>query len=555
VVRMENRGNHIIMQEKETSLEEFKEKVEKASLNSIIPIYKVVDNIEDPVDYFAKLSDYGRKKNCMLLESADIVDKYGELSIGTSNPCLHIKGFKEEFEIKALNKLGETILKLIKPDLKFCDKLTYKKNNIKGILKPKRKTVNEEERLKLKTHIDIIRTIAFKFKPTEKPFIPYCGLFGSISYDFIDQFEDLPENKEDLLNDPDYELYFCDNLFLMDHKNKKTYLISNALITDKKPKEREKIYNNCLKNIESYEEVFKQKIPKTKKLKPIKQELKSDTSKEEYMDIIRKMKNHILKGDIFQVVPSRTITTNYNAEPLDIYRKLRNLNPSPYMFFINNNNGILLGASPEMFLRVQGDEEKIVEIRPIAGTKPRGIINDQIDKDLDSRYESELKIDRKELAEHTMLIDLARNDVARISKPGSRYVNEPYIVEKYSHVQHLVSNVKGVLRDDLDALHAYLASMNMGTLTGAPKVEAMKLIREVEKNKRGFYGGSVGYITPSGDLDSCIVIRSMRLKKDTAYIRAGGGIVYDSVAKSEFVETEKKAKACLKAIQAAGGLK
>ena len=552
---MENRGNHIIMQEKETSLEEFKEKVEKASLNSIIPIYKVVDNIEDPVDYFAKLSDYGRKKNCMLLESADIVDKYGELSIGTSNPCLHIKGFKEEFEIKALNKLGETILKLIKPDLKFCDKLTYKKNNIKGILKPKRKTVNEEERLKLKTHIDIIRTIAFKFKPTEKPFIPYCGLFGSISYDFIDQFEDLPENKEDLLNDPDYELYFCDNLFLMDHKNKKTYLISNALITDKKPKEREKIYNNCLKNIESYEEVFKQKIPKTKKLKPIKQELKSDTSKEEYMDIIRKMKNHILKGDIFQVVPSRTITTNYNAEPLDIYRKLRNLNPSPYMFFINNNNGILLGASPEMFLRVQGDEEKIVEIRPIAGTKPRGIINDQIDKDLDSRYESELKIDRKELAEHTMLIDLARNDVARISKPGSRYVNEPYIVEKYSHVQHLVSNVKGVLRDDLDALHAYLASMNMGTLTGAPKVEAMKLIREVEKNKRGFYGGSVGYITPSGDLDSCIVIRSMRLKKDTAYIRAGGGIVYDSVAKSEFVETEKKAKACLKAIQAAGGLK
>jgi len=568
---MENRGNGLIMQQEAKTIEEFQEIVEKANLNTIIPIYKVLDNIEDPVDYFAKLSDYGRKKNCLLLESADIVDKYGELSIGTSNPCLHIKGFKQEFEIKALNKLGETILKLIKPDLKFCDKLTYKKSSIKGILKPARKAVNEEERLKLKTHIDIIRTIAFKFKPTEKPFIPYCGLFGSISYDFIDQFEDLPGNKDDILNDPDYELYFCDNLFLMDHKNKKTYLVSNAIITDKKPKEREKILKTCLKNIESYEETFKAKIPKTKKLKPKKQELKTDTSKEEYMDIVRKMKNHILKGDIFQVVPSRTITTNYNAEPLDIYRKLRNLNPSPYMFFINNNNGVLLGASPEMFLRVQGDEEltdksvtpskpsgfeeKLVEIRPIAGTKPRGIINDQIDKDLDSRYESELKIDRKELAEHTMLIDLARNDVARVSKPGSRYVDEPYIVEKYSHVQHLVSNVKGILKDDLDALHAYLASMNMGTLTGAPKVEAMKLIRQVEKNKRGFYGGSVGYITPSGDLDSCIVIRSMRLKKDIAYIRAGGGIVYDSVAKSEFIETEKKAASCLKAIQATGGLK
>jgi len=552
---MKNRGNGITMQQVGKTIEEYQKIVEKASLNTIVPIYKVVDNIEDPVDYFAKLSDYGRKKNCLLLESADIVDKYGELSIGTSNPCLHIRGFKEEFEIKALNKLGETILKLIKPDLKFCNKLTYKKSSIKGILKPARKAVNEEERLKLKTHMDIIRTIAFKFKPTEKPFIPYCGLFGSISYDFIDQFEDLPENKADILNDPDYELYFCDNLFLMDHKNKKTYLVSNAIITDKKPKEKEKILKSCLKNIEFYEENFKAKVPKIKKLKQKKQELSTDTPKDEFVDIVRKMKNHILKGDIFQVVPSRTITTNYNAEPLDIYRKLRKLNPSPYMFFINNTNGALLGASPEMFLRVQGDIKKVVELRPIAGTKPRGIINDQIDKDLDSRYESELKIDRKELAEHTMLIDLARNDVARISKPGSRYVDEPYIVEKYSHVQHLVSNVRGILKDGLDALHAYLASMNMGTLTGAPKVEAMKLIRQVEKNKRGFYGGSVGYITPSGDLDSCIVIRSMRLKKDIAYIRAGAGIVYDSVAKSEFIETEKKAKACLKAIEATGGLK
>src|SRR3989338_3177205 len=267
------------------------------------------------------------------------------------------------------------------------------------------------------------------------------------------------------------------------------------------------------------------------------------------------MKAHILAGDIFQVVPSRTIITNYNAEPLDIYRQLRTINPSPYMFFINNKNGILLGSSPEMFLRVQGDKEKIVEIRPIAGTKPRGIVNNEIDKDLDSRYETELKIDEKELAEHTMLIDLARNDVARVSKPGSRYVSEPFIVEKYSHVQHLVSNVRGNLKDDLDALHAYLASMNMGTLTGAPKVEAMKLIRTVVKNKRGFYGGSVGYITPSGDFDSCIIIRSMRLKGSTAYIRVGAGIVYDSIPAVEFAETERKAGACLKAIQEAGGFK
>ncbi|MFH2028083.1 MAG: anthranilate synthase component 1, partial [Nanoarchaeota archaeon] len=499
-----------------------------------------------------KKNNQTKKKNSLLLESADIVEKYGELSLGTASPCLHIRGFKEEFEIKALNKLGETILKLLKPDLKFCDKISYKKNIIKGILKPARKTVDEEERLKLKTHIDIIRAIAFKFKPTEKPFIPYCGLFGSISYDFIDQFEDLPENKEDLLNDPDYELYFVDNLFLMDHKKKKTYLIANALVTDKN---KDKLFKDCLKTIESYEKKIGEKTPKIKKLKEKTQVITSDTEKEEFINIIRRLKHHIVKGDIFQVVPSRTIIADYNAEPLDIYQKLRTLNPSPYMFFINNANGVLLGSSPEMFLRVEGDKEKTVEIRPIAGTKPRGIINDKIDYDLDSRYETELKLDQKELAEHTMLIDLARNDVARISKPGTRYVDEPFIVEKYSHVQHLVSNVRGILKDDLDALHAYLASMNMGTLTGAPKVEAMKLIRQVEKNKRGFYGGSVGYITPSGDFDSCIVIRSMRLKGKKAYVRAGAGIVYDSIAGNEFAETDKKARACLKAIKLAGGLK
>ncbi|MFH1642458.1 MAG: anthranilate synthase component 1 [Nanoarchaeota archaeon] len=535
-----------------TSLSDFKEKVQNAKIGSVVPIYKVIDGIEDPVDYFAKLSDYGSKKNCILLESADIVDKYGELSLGTSSPCLVLKGFREEFEIKALNSLGEELLKLIKSDLKFCDKLVYKKSIIKGVLKPVRRTVNEEERLKLKTHMDIIRAVAFKFSPTEKPFIPYCGLFGSISYDFIDQFEDLPEYKDDVLKDPDYELFFVDNLFIMDHKKKKTYLISNALITDKNT---EQIFSDCIKRIDYYEKKLGQKTPKPKKPARKKQVITSDTDKEEYIDIVKNLKKHILKGDIFQAVPSRTIISNYNSEPLEIYRTLRSLNPSPYMFYVNNSNGILLGSSPEMYIRVQGDDEKVVEIRPIAGTKPRGIINNKIDQDLDSRYETELKIDRKELAEHTMLIDLARNDIARISKPGTRYVDEPFIVEKYSHVQHLVSNVSGILRDDLDALHAYLASMNMGTLTGAPKVEAMKLIRQVEKTKRGFYGGAVGYITPSKDFDSCIVIRSMRLKDGKAYVRAGAGIVYDSIPKAEFYETEKKAMACIKAISKTGGFK
>ena len=346
-------------------------------------------------------------------------------------------------------------------------------------------------------------------------------------------------------------LRFVTNIMPLDPQGK-TYLIANALITDNN---RNEIYKNCIKTINNYELVLKKKLPKPKKFKPKKQALETDTSKNEFEGIVEIMKSHILRGDIFQVVPSRTIIADYNAEPLDIYQKLRNLNPSPYMFYINQTSGILLGASPEMSLRVEGDKEKMVEIRPIAGTKPRGLVNDEVDADLDSWYETELKIDEKELAEHTMLIDLARNDVAKISKTGTRYCNEPFVVEKYSHVQHLVSNVRGILKEDLDALHAYLATMNMGTLTGCPKVEAMKLIRQHEKNKRGFYGGAIGYITPSGDMDATIVIRSMFLKGNKAYVRAGAGIVYDSIPKNEVLETEKKAKACLNAIKLAGGLK
>jgi anthranilate synthase component 1 len=210
-----------------------------------------------------------------------------------------------------------------------------------------------------------------------------------------------------------------------------------------------------------------------------------------------------------------------------------------------------MGASPELNLRVSGSKERQVEIRPIAGTKPRGRVNGKIDSDTDVRYEAELKLDRKELAEHMMLVDLARNDIARVAEPGSRIVNEMLIVERYESVMHLVSNVKGKLRKDLDALSAYLATMNMGTLTGAPKIEAMKIIRTLEKNKRGYYGGAVMYLTVDGQFDSCITIRSLQIRDRTAYIRAGAGIVHDSIPTAEYNETEQKAHSCLKAIRAA----
>ncbi|AJF59909.1 MAG: anthranilate synthase component I [archaeon GW2011_AR10] len=516
----------------------------------IYPLTKTADFSGDAFYFFAAISDYGRKRNCIFLESADVIRKYGEKSIGATEPCLKVRGRKELFEIIALNELGERFLAFIKDDFGFADSVKCSKKIISGRLKPVRRIVSEDERLELKTHADVLRAVAFKFKPTEKPFVPYAGLFGVISYDFIDQFEDLPASRKDVLNEPDYELNFYDNLFLFDHKRKTVTFVANILAMSNTAEFEQQ---HAEKMLEEFASGLKKPVPKMKKAVKRKLRLSTDTSKKEFVKIVKELKVHILQGDVFQIVPSRTIAVEFSAEPLDVYKKLRNLNPSPYMFYFNNSAGILLGSSPEMFLKVEGNEAKKVEIRPIAGTKPRGFKDGIIDPDLDSRFEAELKLDEKELAEHTMLIDLARNDVARVSVPGTRHCDKPYLIEKYSHVQHLVSNVSGVMRNELDALHAYLASMNMGTLTGAPKVEAMKLLRLKEKTKRGFYGGSIGYLTPSGDFDSAIVIRSMSIKGGKAFVRAGAGIVFDSVPEKEFEETEGKARAAIMALELASG--
>jgi len=562
--------------------------IKNAKIGSIVPVVEALPYALEPVEYFSRLTGNGNKKNCILFESADIVPKYGEKSLGSADPCLKIIGKNENFEIIALNDLGARFVDFLKNDFDFCDEVEYKKDRIKGKLESKKKFASEEERLKQTNHADIIRKIAFKFKPALKTFTlsPYAGLFGCISYDFIGQFEELPKNKRDITKDPDYALYFLDNLFLIDHKENKTFFVANALIMGGK----HNAYEECLFKIKDYKNAInneksinnKNAINKKAPLKKnfsAKVKIKSDTTKKEFIRLVKKLKEHITAGDVYQAVLSRTISADFNKEPFDVYKKLRELNPSPYMFYVNMNNGdgVLLGASPEMCIKVEGGEskkvvnceaipslrsklffaqafcesKKVVEIRPIAGTKPRGLIGNKLDIDLDSRYETELKTDKKEISEHIMLVDLARNDIAKISKPGTRYVDEPFVVEKYSHVQHLVSNIRGILKDDLDALHAYLATMNMGTLTGAPKIEAMGLLRIHEKTKRGFYGGAVCYITPGGELDSAIAIRSIRIKGSKAYIRAGAGIVHDSDPESEFMETERKAYACLKAIELA----
>jgi anthranilate synthase component 1 len=393
--------------------------------------------------------------------------------------------------------------------------------------------------------MDVLRAVAFAFKLASKPFRVTCGLLGALSYDFIDQFEKLPANEDDLLENPDYELYFADNIFLMDHQHNQGYIVVNVMVTNG---DREAAISEAQEVFDYYSNIARFDTPAPAAYTGPLAEPATDTEQPEYEEMVRKAKAHILDGDIFQVVLSRTKVVPCPQEPLDVYKRLRELNPSPYMFYLNTPNTTLLGSSPELNLRVSGTEQRTVEIRPIAGTKPRGRIGGQIDADTDFRYEAELKIDRKELAEHMMLVDLARNDIARVAEPGSRVVTELLIAEKYESVQHLVSNVRGTLASNLDALSAYLATMNMGTLTGAPKIEAMKIIRRLEKTKRGYYGGAVMYLTVDGQFDSCITIRSLQVKDHKAYIRVGAGIVHDSVPKTEFEETEHKAGSCMRAL-------
>ncbi|RKY04162.1 MAG: anthranilate synthase component 1 [Planctomycetota bacterium] len=533
-------------------MNDYKRRIEQARPGQIIPMVREVD-ITCPVEYFAKLSDYGRKKHCCMLESRDYLTEgdAGELTFGTANPALYITGTGDEFSIEALSPSGKRMIRYFSEHRErfgFCKSVEFEAERISGRLKENGTITDEESRLVSTNQMDVLRAVGFAFELASKPFRVTCGLLGALSYDFIDQFEKLPANREDILGNPDYELYFADTIFLMDHKNAKGHIVVNAIITDD---DRDAIYNEAMQCFEDYFDTAKDSRPAAMRYQGDLAAADTDTSRAEYTEMVNTAKQHIIDGDVFQVVLSRTLSEPCPAEPLDVYRKLRTLNPSPYMFYMNTQNTILMGASPELNLRVSGTRERRVEIRPIAGTKPRGRKDGKIDPDTDIRYEAELKLDRKELAEHMMLVDLARNDIARVSEPGSRVVDEMLITERYESVMHLVSNVKGRLRSGLDALSAYLATMNMGTLSGAPKIEAMKIIRELEKNKRGYYGGAVMYLTVDGQFDSCITIRSLQVRNGQAFVRAGAGIVHDSVADSEFDETQHKANSCLKAIRMA----
>ncbi len=270
----------------------------------------------------------------------------------------------------------------------------------------------------------------------------------------------------------------------------------------------------------------------------------SNTSHARYLEMVETAKDYIRAGDIFQVVPSQRWAQPFDLPPFSLYRALRRTNPSPYMFYFNFGEFQVVGASPEILVQVAGER---VTIRPIAGTRPRGANAAE-----DAAYEAELLADPKERAEHLMLLDLGRNDVGRVAKIGTVDPNERFIIERYSHVMHIVSNVNGVLAEGQDALSALLAGLPAGTVSGAPKVRAMEIIDELESEKRGVYGGGVGYFSAQGDMDICIALRTAVIKDGTLYVQAGGGVVYDSDPEAEFVETVNKSKALMQAARDAG---
>ena len=370
-----------------------------------------------------------------------------------------------------------------------------------------------------------------------------AGLFGYVSYDVIRLIENLPHVNYDELGVPDIRLIRPTVLIVLDAIKNELIVASPAWANDKQS--LQKTYNNSVRLIE--ETVMQVALPrkKTKAKKKPKNYLGepvSNFTKTAYLKIVNRAKEYIKSGDIFQVVPSQRWKMKYLLPGFSLYRSLRRTNPSPYMFYFNFNDFSIIGSSPEILVKVENDDE--VTIRPIAGTRPRGL-NESEDKAL----ENELLNDKKELAEHLMLLDLGRNDIGRVSKIGSVKITESFVIERYSHVMHIVSNVKGKLSKNVNNIRALLSGLPAGTVSGAPKIRAMEIIDELENEKRSIFGGGVGYFGASGQMDFCIAIRTAILKNQDLFLQAGGGVVFDSDAEKEFQETVNKSKALIKAAE------
>jgi len=367
-----------------------------------------------------------------------------------------------------------------------------------------------------------------------------AGLFGYLGYDMIRLVEHLPNINPDPLGLPDACMLRPSVVAVLDGVKGEVTVVSPAWVSD--GQSARAAYAQAAERVMDAVRDLERAMPQAARDLGEAHEVSppvSNFTKEGYLAAVEKAKEYIKAGDIFQVVPAQRWTQDFPQPPFALYRSLRRTNPSPFMFYFNFGGFQVVGASPEILVRVFGDE---VTIRPIAGTRPRGATPEE-----DKALEEDLLADKKELAEHLMLLDLGRNDTGRVSNIGTVRPTEKFIIERYSHVMHIVSNVVGELAEDKDALDAFFAGMPAGTVSGAPKVRAMEIIDELEPEKRGIYGGGVGYFSSGGDMDICIALRTAIVKDQKLYIQAGGGVVYDSDPEAEYMETVHKSNAIRRA--------
>ena len=475
---------------------------------TLVPVVKSVSaDLLTPVSAFLAIAE--KEPHAFLLESAERGEQVGRYTFLGARPYMRVKARQGKVEITR-GRRRELV-----------------DENIFGVVK----------RL-LREH-----------RPASIPGLPpfTAGAVGYFAYDVVRQLENIGEHAKDDLSLPDAELMFFDRLLAFDHLRHQIHIVATADVARESPR---RAYDRAVRDIAALERQLAAGLSpamwrQSGNNNAGNLKIHAATRRETFLRNVERCKEYIAAGDIFQVVLSQRLDFTPAVAPFDLYRSLRQVNPSPYLYFLRMGDTHILGSSPEMLVRVTG---RRLEYRPIAGTHPRGR-----DEAEDLRLEQQMRTDEKERAEHVMLVDLGRNDLGRVSEYGSVKVKDLMYVERYSHVMHLVSALEGTLRPDLDALDAFAACFPAGTLSGAPKVRAMQIIEELEPTRRGIYGGSVLYADFAGNLDSCIGIRTLLMQGKKAYLQAGAGIVADSDPASEFQESMNKAQAVLRAVERARG--
>ena len=480
---------------------------------TLVPVVKSISaDLLTPVSAFLAVAD--REPHAFLLESNERGEKVGRYTFLGARPYMRVKAREGKVEIE-----------------------------------------HGRHRQSLRENVfETVKRLLREHRPATVPGLPpfTAGAVGYFAYDVVRLLEKIGDRARDDLSLPDAELMFFDRLLAFDHLRHQIHIVAAADVTRESPR---RAYDRALRDIAVQERKLaagfssalwrKSAQDKTGKLGAEKLRVHARTRREDYLRGVERCKEYIAAGDIFQVVLSQRLDFVPGGAPFDLYRALRQVNPSPYLYFLRLGDTHILGSSPEMLVRVTG---RRLEYRPIAGTHPRGQ-----DEAEDLQLEQQMREDEKEQAEHVMLVDLGRNDLGRVSEYGSVKVRDLMYVERYSHVMHLVSALEGTLRKDLDALDAFAACFPAGTLSGAPKVRAMQIIEELEPTRRGIYGGSVMYADFAGNLDSCIGIRTLLMQGKKAYLQAGAGIVADSDPAREFQESMNKAQALLRAVEMARG--